>query len=115
MNPHSSTFYTDIRQSSSCYYDEKPSKQIRSMPVGNERLAALRDLGVTFKEGTHRVTKIATPSGTPVLPSFVDAGQIEHLLIQEQQKQKKRKDSYDDDAIGNCSVKEDFGRYADWR
>ncbi|ORE19804.1 hypothetical protein BCV71DRAFT_95729 [Rhizopus microsporus] len=116
MNPHSSTFYTDIRQTSSCYYDEKPSKQIRSMPVGNERLAALRDLGVTFKEGTHRVTKIATPSGTPVLPSFVDASQIEHLLIQEQQKQKKRKDSYDDDdAIGTCSVKEDFGRYADWR
>lgn len=76
MNPHNPRFYSELEQTSSYYYDESP-KVIRSMPIGNERLAALRDLGVTFKEGTQRVTKIATPSGTPILPSFVDAGQID--------------------------------------
>lgn len=63
---------------SDSYYEEAlKTKVIRSMPEGSARLAALRDLGVTFDEGQHRTTKIATPSGTPKLPTFVDAAQIE--------------------------------------
>jgi hypothetical protein len=69
-------FHRDIEQHT--YYEERlKNKDIRSMPVGNERLAALRDLGATFDEGQHRTTKIATPTGTPKLPTFVDASQIE--------------------------------------
>lgn len=64
------------------YYEEAlKNKDIRSMPEGSARLAALRDLGVTFDEGQHRTTKIATPSGTPKLPTFVDAAQIEVNLL----------------------------------
>lgn len=72
----SNHFHPDIEQNT-MYEERLKQKNIRSMPVGNERLAALRDLGVTFDEGHHRTTKIATPSGTPKLPTFVDAGQIE--------------------------------------
>ncbi|KAI9244654.1 hypothetical protein BY458DRAFT_591370 [Sporodiniella umbellata] len=102
MNP---LLYSNIEQATSFYEPNSPSKQIRSMPIGNERLAALKDLGVTFNEGTHRVTKIATPSGTPTLPSFVDADQIESLLLKEQQKQQKRK--YYTDDLGILFMKED--------
>lgn len=70
----------DIEQRS--YYEERlKTKDIRSMPVGCDRLAALRDLGATFDEGQHRTTKIATPTGTPKLPTFVDASQIEVMII----------------------------------
>ncbi|CAO3656026.1 unnamed protein product [Mucor fragilis] len=72
----SNHFHPDIEQNT-MYEERLKQKNIRSMPVGNERLAALRDLGVTFDEGHHRTTKIATPSGTPKLPTFVDASQIE--------------------------------------
>lgn len=73
-------FHRDIEQHT--YYEERlKNKDIRSMPVGNERLAALRDLGATFDEGQHRTTKIATPSGTPKLPTFVDASQIEVSIL----------------------------------
>ncbi|KAG1442743.1 hypothetical protein G6F56_010945 [Rhizopus delemar] len=109
MNPH---LYSEIEQTASfCYQDVSP-KQIRSMPIGNERLAALRDLGVTFNEGTHRVTKIATPSGTPTLPSFVDAEKIESLLLQEQQKQQKRK--YYADDLGIFSVKDENNKCGEY-
>ncbi|EIE86919.1 hypothetical protein G6F46_006683 [Rhizopus delemar] len=113
MNPHNPRFYSELEQTSSYYYDESP-KVIRSMPIGNERLAALRDLGVTFKEGTQRVTKIATPSGTPILPSFVDAGQIDNLLLQEQKKQQSRPKYYTESA-GSFSFHEDYGRRGEWR
>jgi hypothetical protein len=73
---NSNHFHPDIEQRS--FYEERlKTKDIRSMPVGSERLAALRDLGATFDEGQHRTTKIATPTGTPKLPTFVDAVQIE--------------------------------------
>jgi hypothetical protein len=73
-------FHPDIEQNT-MYEERLKTKNIRSMPVGNERLAALRDLGATFTEGQHRTTKIATPSGTPRLPTFVDASQIEVSFI----------------------------------
>ncbi|KAI8988231.1 hypothetical protein BDF20DRAFT_953128 [Mycotypha africana] len=73
-------YQPDVETSS--FEERLKNKNIRSMPVGNERLAALRDLGATFDEGRHKTTKIATPSGTPKIPAFVDAGQIERLLQQ---------------------------------
>ncbi|KAI8094971.1 uncharacterized protein B0P05DRAFT_524140 [Gilbertella persicaria] len=79
-------FHPDVEQNT-MYEERLKSKSIRSMPVGNERLAALRDLGATFTEGHHKTAKIATPSGIPKLPTFVDVGQIEYLL---QQKTKTR-------------------------
>lgn len=73
-------FHPDIDQDT-MYEERLKTKHIRSMPMGNERLAALRDLGATFTEGHHRTTKIATPTGTPKLPTFVDASQIEVSLF----------------------------------
>lgn len=73
---------TEYHPEQQSYYEETlKNKDIRSMPEGSARLAALRDLGVTFNEGQHRTTKIATPSGTPKLPTFVDAGQIEVIIF----------------------------------
>ncbi|KAI7880266.1 uncharacterized protein EV154DRAFT_524017 [Mucor mucedo] len=83
---------------SESYYEETlKTKEIRSMPEGSARLAALRDLGVTFDEGQHRTTKIATPSGTPKLPTFVDAAQIERMLNQ------KKISSFARDDVSQCS------------
>ncbi|CAO3662251.1 unnamed protein product [Rhizopus stolonifer] len=113
MNPHNPRFYSELEQTSSYLYDEGSPKPIRSMPVGNERLAALRDLGATFNEGTHRVTKIATPSGVPVVPTFVDAGQIDNLLLKEQKKQQRKK--YYTEGVGSFTVRENYGRYGEWR
>ncbi|KAI9484058.1 MAG: hypothetical protein EXX96DRAFT_606973 [Benjaminiella poitrasii] len=102
----SNHFHPDIEQNT-MYEERLRSKDIRSMPVGNERLAALRDLGATFDEGHHKTTKIATPSGTPKLPSFVDANQIECLL--------KQKKSYPSPfSAAMTSSREPFGRYGEW-
>jgi hypothetical protein len=83
MAEYNTHFHPDVHEQN-VYYEEQPfvqNKNIRSMPQGNDRLAALRDLGATFNEGQHRVTKIATPTGTPKLPTFVDAGQIEVMML----------------------------------
>ncbi|CAO3654986.1 unnamed protein product [Mucor hiemalis] len=96
----------DIEQRS--YYEERlKTKDIRSMPVGCDRLAALRDLGATFDEGQHRTTKIATPTGTPKLPTFVDASQIERLLQQ-------KKSPFSSGIYSNNSG-EGFGHFNEWR
>ncbi|KAI7903493.1 uncharacterized protein BX663DRAFT_485642 [Cokeromyces recurvatus] len=106
MAESSNRFHPDIEQNT-VYEERLRSKNIRDMPVGNERLAALRDLGATFDEGQHKTTKIATPSGTPKLPSFVDASQIEHLLQQ--------KKSYPSPFSASMSSnREPFGRYGEW-
>ncbi|KAI8068686.1 hypothetical protein BC940DRAFT_332730 [Gongronella butleri] len=52
-------------------------KAINPMPTGQQRLDALRHLGVTFREGDHDVVKIATPSiqqqnDDPIIPTFVE-------------------------------------------
>ncbi|KAI9250728.1 hypothetical protein BY458DRAFT_524410 [Sporodiniella umbellata] len=112
MNPYNSRFYTELGQSSNYFYEEGSPKSIRSMPMGNERLAALRDLGVTFKEGKHQVTKIATPSEVSTVPTFLDANQIDSLLLKEQKKQRRK---YYTEGIGSISTREDFGRYGEWR
>ncbi|CAO0791854.1 unnamed protein product [Mucor circinelloides] len=106
----SNHFHPDIEQNT-MYEERLKQKNIRSMPVGNERLAALRDLGVTFDEGHHRTTKIATPSGTPKLPTFVDAGQIEHLL---QQKKASHPSPFSASMTTN---REEFGgmMFREWR
>ncbi|KAI8356762.1 hypothetical protein EDC96DRAFT_515374 [Choanephora cucurbitarum] len=97
-------FHPDIEQNT-MYEERLKTKHIRSMPVGNERLAALRDLGATFTEGNHQTAKIATPSGTPKIPTFVDVGQIEFLL------QQKKRIAYPTMTAG----REDLGRYNDLR
>ncbi|KAG0168262.1 hypothetical protein DFQ28_005292 [Apophysomyces sp. BC1034] len=51
------------------------------MPHGQDRIAALKELGATFIEGNRRISKIATPTGSERMPTFVDAGQIEELLL----------------------------------
>ncbi|KAI8883471.1 hypothetical protein K501DRAFT_249645 [Backusella circina FSU 941] len=106
MTDYNTHFHPDGREQN-VFYEEQPfvqNKNIRSMPQGNDRLAALRDLGATFNEGQHRVTKIATPTGTPKLPTFVDAGQIEKMI---QQKPFP--------SALSASGREDFGRFAEWR
>ncbi|KAI8374678.1 uncharacterized protein BYT42DRAFT_615810 [Radiomyces spectabilis] len=50
------------------------------MPKGSDRVAALRNLGLTFEEGDRRISKLATPTATDKMPTFVDANQIEILL-----------------------------------
>ncbi|KAI7859427.1 hypothetical protein BDC45DRAFT_564236 [Circinella umbellata] len=47
---------------------------------GQERVAALKELGGTFKEGQRRVSKIATPTTSDTIPSFMDTKRIEELL-----------------------------------
>lgn len=49
---------------------------IEAMPKGPNRIAALEDLGATFEEGNHEVTKIATPIEDISVPSFVDTDQV---------------------------------------
>ncbi|KAI8640661.1 hypothetical protein BD408DRAFT_419439 [Parasitella parasitica] len=107
----SNHFHPDIEQNT-MYEERVKQKTIRSMPVGNERLAALRDLGVTFDEGHHRTTKIATPSGTPKLPTFVDANQIERLL-----QDKKFSHSTSPFSSPMTTSREEFGgiMYREWR
>ncbi|CAO3680812.1 unnamed protein product [Umbelopsis vinacea] len=52
---------------------------IEAMPEGPNRIAALEDLGATFDEGNHEVTKIATPREDISVPSFVDADRVRRL------------------------------------
>ncbi|GAA5809019.1 hypothetical protein MFLAVUS_002421 [Mucor flavus] len=52
------------------------SGSISPMPVGAERMAALRDLGATFEEGQKTISKVATPTET-IVPSFVDSDHLE--------------------------------------
>ncbi|KAI7907696.1 uncharacterized protein BX663DRAFT_491756 [Cokeromyces recurvatus] len=54
---------------------------ITPMPIGAERMAALRDLGATFEEGKRSIAKVATPTET-IVPSFVDSDHLEALLRQ---------------------------------
>lgn len=49
---------------------------VSPMPVGAERMAALRDLGATFEEGQKTISKVATPTET-IVPSFVDSDHLE--------------------------------------
>ncbi|KAI9338871.1 hypothetical protein BD770DRAFT_400471 [Pilaira anomala] len=100
-----STHFQPTRLEQQNTIDSLKDKDIRSMPEGSERLAALRDLGATFDEGQHRTTKIATPSGTPKLPTFVDAGQMERMLKEHKQT------SY---PATMTASKEEFGCYGEW-
>ncbi|ORY92089.1 hypothetical protein BCR43DRAFT_80069 [Syncephalastrum racemosum] len=45
----------------------------------NDRMAALKDLGATFQEGSRRVSKVATPTDPEMVPSFVDTRRVEAL------------------------------------
>lgn len=49
---------------------------VSPMPIGAERMAALRDLGATFEEGQKSIAKVATPTET-IVPSFVDSDHLE--------------------------------------
>ncbi|KAG2231888.1 hypothetical protein BDF21DRAFT_467019 [Thamnidium elegans] len=98
----SNHFHPDFEQNT---IDSLKDKDIRSMPEGSARLAALRDLGATFDEGHHRTTKIATPSGTPKLPTFVDAGQIERML------KEKKQSPFSATMVTN---REEFSHYGEW-
>ncbi|KAI8142303.1 hypothetical protein BJV82DRAFT_669962 [Fennellomyces sp. T-0311] len=53
---------------------------------GQQRIAALKNLGGTFKEGKRSVTKIATPTSSDTIPSFMDTKRIEELLKQKTSK-----------------------------
>ncbi|KAI8370640.1 uncharacterized protein BYT42DRAFT_475429, partial [Radiomyces spectabilis] len=50
---------------------------VSPMPSGTERMDALKNLGATFEEGQRRVSKVATPTETEFVPSFVDTAQLE--------------------------------------
>ncbi|KAI9018590.1 hypothetical protein CLU79DRAFT_837179 [Phycomyces nitens] len=52
---------------------------VSPMPVGIERMEALKNLGATFEEGHRRVSKIATPTEEDVVPSFVDTKQVQQM------------------------------------
>ncbi|KAI9244604.1 hypothetical protein EDC94DRAFT_629466 [Helicostylum pulchrum] len=65
------------RQSSN--KDDDVLGSISPMPVGAERMAALRDLGATFEEGKKTISKVATPTET-IVPSFVDSDHLEQIL-----------------------------------
>ncbi|KAI9281156.1 hypothetical protein BY458DRAFT_499736 [Sporodiniella umbellata] len=52
---------------------------VSPMPMGPQRMAALKDLGATFEEGRKSVTKVATPTET-VVPSFVDSEKLDYLV-----------------------------------
>ncbi|KAG2235596.1 hypothetical protein BDF21DRAFT_491010 [Thamnidium elegans] len=56
---------------------------ISPMPMGAERMAALRDLGATFEEGKKTIAKVATPTET-IVPSFVDSDHLEEILHDKQ-------------------------------
>ncbi|KAI9497625.1 hypothetical protein BDB00DRAFT_584149 [Zychaea mexicana] len=68
-----------IPSSTAAENDHDPD--ISPMPSsGQERVAALKELGGTFNEGHRRVSKIATPTSSDTIPSFMDTNQIEELL-----------------------------------
>lgn len=51
-------------------------------PVNDQRrVAALKDLGATFEEGTRKICKIATPVSSDDIPSFMDADRVEVPLF----------------------------------
>ncbi|KAH8554825.1 hypothetical protein BGW37DRAFT_481273 [Umbelopsis sp. PMI_123] len=61
--------------------DSEPRKSvsdspIEPIPVGPNRISALKHLGATFEEGNHEVTKIATPIEDKLVPSFVDTEEV---------------------------------------
>ncbi|KAL0080131.1 hypothetical protein F4703DRAFT_1872771 [Phycomyces blakesleeanus] len=70
------------REPSSCSQTSTISDApVSPMPVGIERMEALKNLGATFEEGHRRVSKIATPTEEEVIPSFVDTKQVQVILI----------------------------------
>ncbi|KAI8138090.1 hypothetical protein BJV82DRAFT_632566 [Fennellomyces sp. T-0311] len=58
------------------------SKVIPMPRTTGDRMAALTDLGATFQEGQHKVSKVATPTDPEMVPSFVDTHQVEALARQ---------------------------------
>ncbi|KAG1054123.1 hypothetical protein G6F46_003475 [Rhizopus delemar] len=53
---------------------------ITPMPMGPDRMAALKHLGATFEEGKKSVAKVATPNNETVVPSFVDSDQLDFMV-----------------------------------
>lgn len=85
MNPLRQAQEKNFQQSNNVELHSEPGSQerksvsdspIEAMPKGPNRIAALEDLGATFEEGNHEVTKIATPIEDISVPSFVDADQV---------------------------------------
>lgn len=92
MNQGTSSIHTDSNSthtealgtsSSPPIYRRRRISSVSESPIEpgpekpNDRMAALKDLGATFKEGDRRVSKVATPTDPEMVPSFVDTHRVE--------------------------------------